>query len=260
MSQEFQDRVALVTGGSTGIGRSTAAELAARGANVVIAGRNRQRGQAAARAIAGSGEVLFIRTDVRVEAEVQDLIRQTVETFGRLDYLFNNAGIEGPLAPLTEWSAEAVDDVLAVNVKGVVLGLKHAIPVMVEQGGGAIVNTASFVGTAVPIPVSVAYGASKAAVVSLTKATAVAFADQGIRVYAVCPWVTDTPMIERVSGHQPEVKAELVKLNPSGRIVLPSDVAQVVVALFAGTAGYKSGDAALVDSSAATQKLSFTVS
>jgi NAD(P)-dependent dehydrogenase (short-subunit alcohol dehydrogenase family) len=110
MNQEFQGRVALVTGGSTGIGKSTAAELVARGAQVVIAGRDRERGQAVAKALSNAGgKAMFIQTDVRVEEEVRNLIRQTVESFGHLDYLFNNAGIEGPLCPITDWSGEACD-------------------------------------------------------------------------------------------------------------------------------------------------------
>jgi NAD(P)-dependent dehydrogenase (short-subunit alcohol dehydrogenase family) len=261
MSQELLGRVALVTGGATGIGKSTAAELAARGAQVVIAGRDRERGKAIAKTLAEAGtKVRFVQADVRVEEEVKNLIRQTAESFGRLDYLFNNAGIEGPLCPIIQWSTEACDQVLGVNIKGVFLGLKHAIPVMIEQGGGVIVNTASFVGVVMPIPDSILYGASKAAVLSLTTATAVAYADQGICVYAVCPWVTDTPMIDRVSGHQTEVRNQLAKLNPSGQIALPEDVANVAVAMFAGTSGYKSGDAVLVDSGGATRRVSLQLS
>lgn len=144
---------------------------------------------------------------------------------------------------------------LAVNIRGVFLGMKHAIPVMIPQGGGTIVNTSSFVGVAVPIPDSIPYGATKAAVLSMTTATAAAFADRGIRVYAVCPWVTDTPMIDRGAGNQPEVKGQLAKLNPSGQIAMPTDVANIVAAMFAGTSGYESGDAVLVDRGGATQKV-----
>lgn len=261
MGSELSGRVALVTGGSTGIGVSTAAALAAGGAAVIIASRNRERGQAAAAALADAGgKVTFVQTDVRVEEEVEHLIRQTVESHGRLDYLFNNAGVEGPLRPITEWSAEACDEVLGVNIRGVFFGIKHAVPVMIRQGGGAIVNAGSFVGVVTPIPDSIIYGATKAAVLSITIGTAAAFSAQGIRVYAVCPWVTDTPMIARVSGGQPQVKDQLAKLNPSGRIAAPADVAGAVVAMFAGTSGYNSGDAVLVDRDGATRRVSLQVS
>ena len=218
--QQLDGKVVVVTGGSSGIGKVTALELASRAAKVVIAGRNSARGDSAARMITDAGgEAIFVQADVRHESQVAALFERAISTFGSLDGLFNNAGIEGVLGPITESPEAVCEDVLSINIKGVFLCIKHAIPPMLEHGGGAIVNTASFVGTVVPFPAGVVYGASKAAVLSMTASVAVAFGDQGIRVYAVCPWMTDTPMANRLAGHQAEAKAQFAKLNPSGTIV-----------------------------------------
>jgi NAD(P)-dependent dehydrogenase (short-subunit alcohol dehydrogenase family) len=201
------------------------------------------------------GEAIFIQTDVQSEPEIRSLFQRSVNTFGGIDYLFNNAGVEGVLAPITECPESACDEVLNTNIKGVFLCMKHVIPAMLERGGGAIVNTASFVGTAVPFPDAVAYGASKAAVLSMTSSVAAGFGDQGIRVYAVCPWITDTPMIDRLTGYQSEAKTQFASVNPSGRIAAPEDVAGVAVAMLAGAPEYENGDAVLVDNGGSTQKV-----
>ena len=248
--------VAIVTGGATGIGRAVAAGLGAQGVAVVLAGRNEERGQAAARALAqGGGRMSFIRADVSREADVQSLVEQTVETHGGVHFLFNNAGIEGPLGPIESLAESALDELLAINLKGVFLCMKHVLSRMVGSGGGVIVNTGSFVGTTVPFPNGIVYGATKAAVLSMTRSVAVAFADQGVRVYAVCPWITDTPMTDRLTAFQPEAKAQFGAMNPSGRIVAPEDVAGVVLSLFADQAGLESGDSVLVDRGGATQRI-----
>jgi NAD(P)-dependent dehydrogenase (short-subunit alcohol dehydrogenase family) len=254
--EQLKDKVVVVTGGYGGIGRATALKLAANGAKVVIAGRNPLRGEPVVKIITDAGgDAVFVQTDVRHEPEVSALFEQAVSTFGGLDGLFNNAGIEGVLGPVTECPEDARDDVLDVNVKGVFLGFKHAIPAMLRFGGGTIVNTSSFVGTTVPFPDGVVYGASKAAVLSMTASVAVAFADQGIRVYAVLPWMTDTPMANRLAGDRPAAKAQFAKLNPSGKLVKPEDIAGVVAAMLAGAPEYKSGDAVLVDYGGHTQKV-----
>ncbi len=256
MAEDVAGKVAVVTGGATGIGRAVAAELASRGARVVLAGRNRERGEAAAQEIGGSdGRAMFVRADVSREAEVQSLIERTVGEYGRIHYLFNNAGTEGILGPIGANTEAAVDEVLAINIKGVFLCMKHAVPQMAERGGGVVVNTASFVGTTVPFPDAVAYGASKAAVLSMTRSVAAGFAEQNVRVYAVCPWITDTPMVDRLTGHQAEAKAQFGGMNPSGRIATPGDIAGVVLALFTGDSGLDSGDAVLVDSGGTMQTI-----
>ncbi len=256
MRGSYENRVAVITGGTSGIGKAASRELVRKGTKVVLAGRNIERGDSAVRTITDAGgEAIFVKTDVSRETEVRLLFEQALTTFGRLDYLFNNAGIEGVLGPITECPEKVCDDVLSINTKGVILCIKHAIPEMLKNGGGAIVNTASFVGTTVPFPDGVVYGASKAAVLSITTSVALGFAEHGIRVYTVCPWMTDTPMANRLAGNQPDVKADLAKLNPSGRFVKPEEIADVVLAMFENSSRFISGEVVLVDSGGQTQKI-----
>jgi NAD(P)-dependent dehydrogenase (short-subunit alcohol dehydrogenase family) len=256
MKGSFEDKVAVITGGTSGIGKATSKVLARKGTKVVLAGRNIERGDSAVRTITEfGGEAIFVRTDVSRETEVRLLFEEALTVFGRLDYLFNNAGIEGVLGPITECPEKVCDDVLSINTKGVVLCIKHAIPGMLENGGGAIVNTASFVGTTVPFPDGVVYGASKAAVLSITTSVALGFIEQGIRTYAVCPWMTDTSMANRLANNQTDAKDNLAKLNPSGRFVKPEEIAEVVLAMFENSSRFISGDVVLVDSGGQTQKV-----
>jgi NAD(P)-dependent dehydrogenase (short-subunit alcohol dehydrogenase family) len=240
MAETLRGQTAVITGGASGIGLAVARLAHQHGAHVVIAGRRVAEGEAAATSV-GAG-ARFIRTDVRDETDVAALMQDA----GAVDLLFNNAGIEGPLATIDAYPAAAIDDVLATNVKGTFLCIKHALPRM-QARGGVIVNTASFVGTVVPFPAGALYGATKAAVLSLTQTMAAATADARIRVYAVCPWITDTPMVDRLTGHQPEAKAQFGSLNPSRQVVHPEDVARIVVSMFAGTTQLPNGSAVLVD-------------
>lgn len=261
MQNSVADRVVLITGGSAGIGKATARVLASRGAHVAIAGRDRDRGEAARAEVAGmGGEVIFVQADVRREADVERMVAETVRRFGGLDFLFNNAGAEGPIAPITEFGEEVIDEILDTNLKGTILGVKHALPAIIDGGGGAVVNNASFVGTAVPFPPGAIYGATKAAILSLTASVAAGVAEQGVDVYAVCPWITDTAMIDRLTGHAAEAKRQMAGMNPSGEIVSPDDVAQVVASLFAGEAGLESGQAVLVDCNRELQSIGMTIS
>ena len=256
MAGDLAGKVAVITGGATGIGRAVAAQLSSQGVRVVLAGRNTERGNSAAQALAEGGqEVKYIRTDVTRESDVQALVQQAVDTYGGIDYLFNNAGVEGALGPMDANTETGVDEVLTTNVKGVFLCMKHAIPRMAERGGGIVINTASFVGTTVPFPDGVLYGATKAAVLSMTRSVAAGCAEQNVRVFAVCPWITDTPMVDRLTGHQAEAKAQFGGINPSGRIATPQDIAGVVLSIFRDGANLESGDAVLVDSGGTTQKI-----
>jgi NAD(P)-dependent dehydrogenase (short-subunit alcohol dehydrogenase family) len=251
-------RTALVTGGSSGIGYAVAAALAGAGADVMIAGRDPERGERAVKTLTAArpaGRLRFTRADVRDEPSVRDLVAATAEAFGPIAFLFNNAGVEGALGPLADYPVESVDEVLATNVKGAFLCLKHVLPGMQARGSGVIVNTASFVGTIVPFPDGALYGASKAAVLSLTQAAAAASAAHNVRVYAVCPWITDTPMIDRLTGHQPEAKRQFSAINPSGAIVTSPEVAAVVVRLFSGDEALDNGGAVLVDSGGTLQRI-----
>ncbi|QEH37184.1 3-oxoacyl-[acyl-carrier-protein] reductase FabG [Aquisphaera giovannonii] len=256
MADILEGKVAVITGGATGIGKAVATRLAARGAKVVIAGRDHIRGKTSATDLAKQGyDVKFLRTDVRIENAIATLFEEAIDLYGGLDLLFNNAGIEGVLGPMSASDEEIVDDVLAVNIKGVFLCMKEVLPLFCRQGGGIIVNTSSFVGTVLPFPNAVLLGATQAGVISMTQSVAAGYAGENIKVYAVCPWLTDTPMMDRLAHHKDAVKDELAMMNPSGRAARPEDVANVVLAMFSGDPGFQSGDAVLVDHGGATQKI-----
>lgn len=245
----MKQKVALITGGTAGIGKQAALLLADKGCSVVIAGRNSESGEQLADQIRrNGGAAAYVCTDVSVEKEVISMVESAVNQYGSIDFLFNNAGTEGMLGPLETNSEAVIDKVLAANIKGVVLCIKHVLPLMRKQKSGVIVNTASFVGTTMPLPVAVVYGASKSAVLSITQSVAASCAEDQIRVYAVCPWVTDTPMADRLTGHNEEAKAAFgAGINPGGAIVPVEEIAEAVARLFDGTDAMHSGEAVLVD-------------
>src|ERR1043166_4421054 len=192
---DFSGKVALVTGGGNGIGRATSAAFARHGAKVVVVDRDAAGAEATAGIIRqNGGDAIAVTADVTKSADVQAYVRTAIETYGRIDCFFNNAGIEGKLVPTAEYDA-----VIGVNVKGVFLGLRHVLPEMIRQGTGAVVNTASVAGL-VGTPGMPAYVASKHAVIGLTKAAAGEVARQGIRVNAVCPGPVDTRMIHALEA------------------------------------------------------------
>lgn len=245
----MKQKAALITGGTAGIGKQTALLLADKGYTVIIAGRNRESGEQLADQISGNGgEAAYICTDVSVEQEVISMVESALDQYGSIDYLFNNAGTEGVLGPLETNSETVIDRVLAANIKGVILCIKHILPLMRKQKSGVIVNTASFVGTTMPLPVAVVYGASKAAVLSITQSVAASCVEDQIKVYTVCPWVTDTPMADRLTRHNEEAKAAFgAGINPGGAIVPVEEVAEAVARLFEGTDAINTGEAVLVD-------------
>ena len=182
---DFQGKVALVTGGTSGIGRATAIAFAKEGAKVVVAGRRAAEGEETVRQIRGKGgEALFVPTDVSQEAQVKNLVGRTLEQFGRLDFAFNNAGIEQTPTPLLEQKMETYNQVMDINVKGVWLSMRHEIPAMLKTGGGSIVNTSSALGVIAFAAMEI-YVASKHAVIGLTKSAALEFSSKGIRINAV---------------------------------------------------------------------------
>lgn len=217
MSKLLSGQVALVTGGAAGIGRATALAFAAAGVKVVVADLDSAGGEGTVEAIRqAGGEALFIRCDVTRDAEVKALVEGCAAAYGRLDYAFNNAGIEIEQGKLADGNEAEFDAIMAVNVKGVWLCMKHQIPLMLAQGGGAIVNTASVAGLGAAPKMSI-YAASKHAVIGLTKSAAIEYAKKGIRVNAVCPAVIDTDMFRRAYEADPRKAEFAAAMHPLGR-------------------------------------------
>lgn len=226
----FAERVALVTGGGSGIGRASALAFARSGARVVVSDVLPEGGMETVRMVLDDGgEAIFLPADVSDGEQVGALVAATVERFGRLDYAHNNGGIEGPLTTVVDLSEDEWDRVIDINLKGVWWCLKHEIPAMLAIGGGAIVNTASVSGLKGFPPLLPAYVASKFGVVGLTAVTARHYARQGIRVNAVCPGAIDTPMLDRIGEGAERLGVSLVAENPSGRLGSPAEVAEAVV-------------------------------
>ncbi|HVC18554.1 MAG TPA: SDR family oxidoreductase [Vicinamibacterales bacterium] len=252
MPEDLTGKVAFVSGGNSGVGRAAAEQLCRRGARVVVTGRDRRRGAETEQALTrAGGDARFIEMEAASEESIRSAVGAAVRQFGGLDFLVNNAAYEGPVGPILDLSEQACDEVLATNVKGPMMAARHAIPRMLERGGGCIVNVASFLGT-IPFPDNPAYGASKAALIHFTRSLAAGYGAQGIRCYAVCPYITDTPMIERVTGGNADVRRQLASLNPSGRIASPGDIAGAIVKLLSGEVLVDEGGAVLVDAGGAT--------
>jgi NAD(P)-dependent dehydrogenase (short-subunit alcohol dehydrogenase family) len=246
--KEFEGKVALVTGGGSGIGRATAVAFARAGAQVVIGNRNVQRGEETVSMIRDAGgKASFKRTDVLVAAEIEALVNHAVKTYGGLDLAFNNAGIEGEVQPTLIDQTEAnYDAVMDINVKGVWLSMKYEIPRMLERGGGAIVNCSSVAGL-IGFPGIGIYIASKHAVIGLTKTAALEFSAQGIRVNAVNPAVIDTEMVDRLAVGMNMKKDDLTPLHPIGRLGRVEEVAEAVLWLCSGKASFVTGHSLIVD-------------
>lgn len=241
----FKDKVAIVTGGSFGIGRATAIMFAQRGAKVAIVDWKEDQ-ETLQHIKSAGGEAIFIKCDVSKDSEVKAMVEQTVSTFGRLDYAFNNAGIEGASAPTHEATEENFDKVIGVNVKGVWLCMKYEIPHMLRQGKGAIVNCSSIAGV-IGFPGIPIYTASKHAVIGLTKTAALEYANQGIRVNAVCPGAIQTPMIDRFIEKNKTTKEAMVSGEPIGRFGEPEEIAEAAIWLCSDASSFTTGHALVVD-------------
>ena len=242
-----EGKVALVTGAGSGIGRATALVFAREGAKVVVSDIVVAGGQETVQQIeAAGGEAIFVKADVSQAADVETLIAKTVETYGRLDCAFNNAGIEGGMKLTIDCTKEEFDRTIAVNLTGVWLCMKYEIQQMLSQGGGAIVNTASAAGL-VGFPGLPDYVASKHGVVGLTKTAALEYAKSGIRVNAVCPGVIQTPMVERGAQLSPGFDELALSMEPVGRFGQPSEIGEAVVWLCSDAASFVTGIPMQVD-------------
>jgi NAD(P)-dependent dehydrogenase (short-subunit alcohol dehydrogenase family) len=244
---ELKDKVAIVTGGSSGIGRAAAELFAVEGAIVVVADVGDSDGQRVSDELAREGHTaMFAHTDVSKEADMQALMTLALSQYGRLDVLFNNAGIEGDQALTADATLENWDRVIAINLKGVFLGMKYGIQAMLRGGGGSIVNNASVAGLVgfAGIP---AYCASKGGVVQLTRTAALEYATQGIRVNCLCPGVIDTPMVQRFTQNSPEAAAQFTMMEPVGRMGRPREVAELALFLASDRSSFVTGAVIPVD-------------
>ncbi len=240
-------KVAIVTGGNSGIGRATAVALAKEGVKIAVAARRANEGEETVRLIKEAGsDGIFIKTDVANENDVRSLVEKTVEKYGRLDYAFNNAGIEQSMIPLTEQTVEEFDQIMNVNVRGVWLCMKYEIPELIKSGGGAIVNMSSGAGV-VGLPQFSLYVASKHAVLGLTKSAALEYAKSGIRINAVAPGGVDTDMVERLTVGYKQWREMLTSMHPIGRLSNPEEIANAVVWLLSDKASFVLGHTLLVD-------------
>ena len=246
-SKNFAGKVAFVTGAGNGIGRAAALAFARAGASVTVADVSEQDNRETARMIEEiGGRALALKCDVSRNDEVRRALDETAKTFGRLDFAFNNAGIEYTIQPAAEVTEEEWDRIIDIDLRGVFLCMKHEIPLMLRQGGGAIVNTSSGAGVK-GFKGGAAYVAAKHGVVGMTKAAALDYAQSNIRINAVCPGIIDTPMMDRFSGSTPEGRQAVIAQEPVGRMGTPEEIAAAVVWLCSDSASFVVGTAMVVD-------------
>lgn len=247
MEGRFQDKVALVTGGSSGIGKTSALWFAKEGAKVVVADKDADGGESTVQEIRTlGGDAMFVKTDVGKAAEVDSLFETVVGHYGRLDCAHNNAGIEGNMAPTAECTEINWDSVINSNLKGVWLCMKNEIPLMLNQEGGAIVNTSSVAGL-IGVKNLPAYVASKHGVIGLTKSAAMEYASAGIRINAVCPGFVEGAIVERLTGGDAKIKSQFIEKYPMGRMGTSEEVAEAVLWLCTDMASFITGHALTVD-------------
>jgi NAD(P)-dependent dehydrogenase (short-subunit alcohol dehydrogenase family) len=247
MAGLLHGKVALITGAGSGIGRATSLIFAREGARLALSDIVAEAGEETLRMVKqAGGEAMFVRTDVSRWAEVEALVARVVATYGRLDCAFNNAGIDGKMARTAECAEEVWNRTIAVNLTGVFFCMKAEIPQMLKQGGGAIVNTASAAGLS-GSPGLPAYVASKHGVVGLTRAAAIEYGREKIRVNCVCPGPIRTPMLERLLSHRPEMEKKFASAEPLKRLGDPAEIGEAVAWLCSDAASYVTGHPMSVD-------------
>lgn len=247
VSYNFSDKVAFITGASSGIGKAAALSFAEAGAKTVLCDVDADSGMSLLTKIKEKGgSALFLRCDVAKSDEVKAAVEETVKKFGRLDFAFNNAGIEGHSAPTPDCTEENWDRTINTNLKGVWLCMKYQIPQMLKQGGGSIVNCSSIAGL-VGFPGIPAYTASKHGVIGLTKTAALEYARSNIRVNAICPGVIQTPMIDRFTHGEAQIQKQLVSGEPVGRVGKPEEIAQSAMWLSSDQSSFITGESLVVD-------------
>jgi NAD(P)-dependent dehydrogenase (short-subunit alcohol dehydrogenase family) len=247
MAGLLENKVVLVTGGGSGIGRATSLLLAKQGAKVMIADYVPESAERTVKLIKDAGgNANCLAADVSMPKQVEAMVAKTVEVYGRLDGAFNNAGIEGKMADTVEYPEETFDRIMAINLKGVWLCMRAEIPQMLKTGGGAIVNTASGAGL-VGVPMLSAYNASKHGVVGLTKTAALEYAQKNIRVNCVCPGLINTPMVARMIDSGGMNEQESVAAEPVRRMGRPEEIGEGVVWLLSDAASFVTGHSMSID-------------
>jgi NAD(P)-dependent dehydrogenase (short-subunit alcohol dehydrogenase family) len=241
------DSTAIVTGGGSGIGRKAAMRFGEEGANVVVADVDVDGSEETAELVReAGGDATVVETDVSDPDDVEAMVETAVETYGGLDFAFNNAGIEGESEPAGEHPLDNWEQVIDVNLKGVFLGMKYEIPAMLESGGGSIVNTSSIAGV-VGFPDLSPYVASKHGVIGLTKTAAIEYSGEGVRVNAISPGVIDTPMVQRSEEDDPETMEQTKAATPIGRLGQPEEIGDAAVWLCSDDASFVTGETLVID-------------
>ena len=247
MADRLKNKIALITGGSSGIGKAAAQLFSREGAKVVIGDINVEGGEETVRSISDAGgDAHFVRTDVSKSVEVKALINKIIEIYGRLDCAFNNAGILEKITSVVDHTEETWDRTLETNLKGTWLCMKYEIPTMLQQSSGAIVNTTSTAGFMIGNKYRSAYAASKAGIVSVSKVAALEYAEYGVRVNVICP-VARTPMLEKVFELHPQAEADFIDQIPMGRIAAPEEVAEGVLWLCSAASSFVTGHVLAVE-------------